>query len=86
MKSLQGDPLLPLRPQCCNINSPMYKQVVHLHVNRSSNHVSAITYVELEPVEHGLVGDLDDLEHYVLIKDVQRNLVWIHSHTKAVKI
>ena len=48
----------------------MYKQVVHLHVNRSSNHVSAITDVDLEPVEPGLIGDLDDLDLYVFIKDM----------------
>ena len=48
----------------------MYKQMVHLHVNRSSNHVSAITDFELELIEHGLVGDHDDQDHYVLIKDI----------------
>ena len=34
-----------------------------------NNHVSAITDVDLEPIEPGLVGDLDDLDLYVFIKD-----------------
>ena len=52
-----------------HINSPMYKQVVHLHDNLINNHVSAITDVDLEPIEPGVVGDLDDLDLYVFIKD-----------------
>ena len=45
----------------------MFKQVVHLHDNLINNHVSAITDVDLEPIEPGLVGDLDDLDLYFFL-------------------